>query len=201
MAAEPRSDRRPRGRSARRGAVHGSTGALLPVSGGLGAGAARARRSDDHPPHLLEPPVVRADRGVLGRSLHDQHRPGEHPQEPRGSRGLSPQRAAHVRADAVRQRREPGDARLLEQHAERRPARAHAEPELRARADGAAHARRQRRLYATGRRRSRALFHRVARPGQHRHADLRDVLLRFNPPRQRQQAGAGQSDRRRRPRT
>ncbi len=86
----------------------------------------------------------------------------EHPQESRGSRRLSPQCADDLLRDAQCQRLEPGDDGVSQQHDERRPAGSHAEPELRTRAPGTAHARRQRRLHANRRGRSGAVLHRLA---------------------------------------
>ena len=87
---------------------------------------------------------------------------------------------------------------VSEQHAERRAPREGAEPELRARAHGAAHARRRRRLHAAGRRRGGALLHRLAHALQHRRPARRHVLLRCEPARQQQQARARRTDCRRR---
>ena len=121
-------------------------------------------RSDDHPRDLLEPSAVRADGGVLARSLQHQHRPGRHPQDrSRIARSIRHLALTNVlRRCSSRSAASPAMLVYLEQHAERRPPGTRAEPELRARADGAAHARRQRRLHAAGCHRGRAVLHRLA---------------------------------------
>ena len=127
-----------------------------------------------------------------------QHRSGRHPQEPRGPRRVSRQRAGDVPADAERERVEPGDAGLSEQHAERRapgrtPNQNYARELMELHTLGVNGGYTQQDVVEVAR-----CFTGWRARGNTGTPTARAVLLRSDPPRQRQQAGAGRADRRRR---
>ena len=95
--------------------------------------------------HVLESPAVRAHGRVLERPLQHRDHQGRLPQGGRRPRRHSQARARQVLRLAVRERAQPGDARVPRPEPE--PCR-RAEPELRARTHGTAHAWRGRRLHA-----------------------------------------------------
>ena len=100
--------------------INAAAAVALPVR--LGGRHPRADRGDDHARDLLEPAAARAHGRVLGRPLQHQHHLGRHPQDARGARGLPANALGTFAQHADRQRDEPGDADLSQQHAERRPA-------------------------------------------------------------------------------